>query len=48
MPICMVGIAGLTQEVQTMFALAFMLQGMFRAFRPTKQPLLVTYSKVGA
>lgn len=31
-----------------MFALAFMLQGMYRAFQPTKQPLLVTNSKEGA
>lgn len=31
-----------------MLAFAFLLQGMVRAFRPTKQPLLVTHSKVGA
>lgn len=31
-----------------MFALMFFAQGMYRAFRPTQQPLLVTYSKEGA
>lgn len=30
-----------------MIALAFMLQGMYRAFIPTKQPLLVTRQKDG-